>query len=135
MGRTATQMEWEAPPTESRASDHQLRCIPARLKSSLCRYMDRWRLVGSGTVHAHQLSGAAGSHTGNEDISEGCFRNVSASSIGQCHGSGLHQQYGGHCVELVDNTGQGIVDMGFGQRHWSVSPTHSRGDQHYCGHM
>ena len=119
--RTATQMEWEAPQTESSPSDHQLRYLPIGLGSGLCRYTDRRCLVSSRTVHAHQLPGAAGSHAGSEDFSEGCLRNISAPSTRQCHSSGLHQQYGEHRVEPADHSSQGIVDMDFGQRHWPVS--------------
>ena len=127
-------MEWEAPQIESSPTDHQFRCLPIGFGSSLCRHTDRRCLAGSRTVHAHQLPGAAGSHTGSEDIPEGCLRNISAPSTGQCYSSGLHQQYGGHRVEPADNTGQGIVDMGFGQGHWPASSTHSRGVQHDCRH-
>ena len=128
--RTSIQMEWETSQAETRASGYQLRCLPAGLGSSLCRDTHRGCLVCTGTSHAHQLLGAASSHTCSEDAPEGCFGDLSTSSVGQYHGGGLR----GHSVEPVDRPGQGIVDVGSRQGDSPVSPTYSRSVQHHSRH-
>ena len=132
--RTPPQMEWETYQEETGASNNQLRCLPDGLGSSLCRDTHRRCLVNTGASHAHQLPGAFSSHTGSEGLPEGGFRDLGTPLGGQCHSSGIHQQHGGYSVKPADRPGEGTLDVGSGQGHNSVSPTHTRGVQHHSGH-
>ena len=73
-------LEWETSQTETRACDHQLRCLTDGLGSNLYRDMHRGSLVCTGTSYAHQLSGAVSSHTCSEDLPEACLSDLSTPS-------------------------------------------------------
>jgi len=103
------QMKWKNPQTPTRASDYQLRCLTARLGSSLCRELHKRGLVSTGTVHAHQLSGTASNNFSSEDLPEGSLRDISVPSIIQCHSSDLHQQHERCSVKATDRIGQGTA--------------------------
>ena len=89
---------WKEHLSKWNRSDHQLQC----LTTGLCGSTYRRCLVFAGTDDAHQLPGVAGSHTGCEDLPEGCLRDFSAPSTGQYHNSGIHQQYGGVLSQLTE---------------------------------
>ena len=128
---TPTQMEWETPQTGTGADNHQLRCFPEGLGSSLCRDTHRGCLVCQRDGHAHQFPGTACSHSSSEDLSKEGLRDLSTLATGQRHSGGIHQQHGGHSVKSADRTGKGTMDVGPGQEPNPGSPTHSRSVQYH----
>ena len=128
---TPTQMEWETPQTRTGADNHQLRCFPEWLGSSLCRDTHRGCLVSQRDGHAHQFPGTACSHSSSEDLSKEGLRDLSTLATGQRHSGGIHQQHGGHSVKSADRTGKGTMDVGPGQEPNPGSPTHSRSVQYH----
>ena len=97
--------------------------------SSVQRNMHR--CLQEQTMHINSMELLAATRSSNEDVLEGCFRDCSTPTVGQCHSNGLHQQHERYSIDLVDRAGEGAMAVQFGQWHLLVCSTHSGGVKHH----
>ena len=62
------ELERESDPGTKATNDNRVRCLPARLGGSVWQHYYRGSVVTRGMIHAHKLSGVAGSFLGSENI-------------------------------------------------------------------
>ena len=91
-------------------------------------------VVRTGEDMARQLSGNASSLPGSPVILEGPIRSLSATTVGQYHCNGLHQQPEGDSILTSDQSGEISVAVGRSERYLIDSPTHIRCNQSGSGH-
>ena len=91
-------------------------------------------LVGTGKNLPYQLSRAASSYIGFENIHEEQDRDVGITQNRQHHGSGLHQQSRGHGIQNTGDPYKRIMDVVPGKEHPHPSSTPTRCSELQGGH-
>ena len=103
VGYRDAQMEWQNSSQEGDRHDHWLRCISARLGSSLWGANHRGSMVTSGGRIPHQLPRAIGSNSSCVVICEGQVQDIQTVENQQHHSSGLLKSSGSTVSEELVN--------------------------------
>ena len=135
VGYRDVQMEWQNSSQEGDKHDHQLRCIPARLGSSLWGANHRANMVTSGGRIPHQLPRAVGSNPSCADICERQMQDIHSVDNRQHHSSGLHKSSGGYSLQRVGQPDKRSVDVVSREEHTHHSSTPTRSSEFHrrCG--
>ena len=92
VGTPSIQMEWQELDHTANPHDHNFRCFPSRMGSSLQWNSDQRSLVSTRTNAPHQLLGASGDHTSSTDFCQGKVKRHDHLEDRQHHCSCLYQQ-------------------------------------------
>ena len=125
MAKAPPDMERQVTTQKPRADTYLLRCFPLGMGSNMQWDMDRRPVVRTGEDIAHQLPEIASSLSCSSNIPEGQVRSLGATTVGQHHCNGLHEQSGGDSVFTIDQSGKISVAMGPSERYLIDSPTHT----------
>ena len=121
MARETGTLEWQTSLVPAEIHNQQVRCISARLGSSVQWHQDRRYLEPAGTTYLHKLPGVACSNLGSKILCKGSKRNTSTNKAGQLDSSSLHQQLRRHSIISVNGSSQSLVAVGSIQRSNPIS--------------
>ena len=119
------QMEWEDHNEKRNRHDNRVRCILGRMGSSVLSSTDRRSMVTDRANDAYQLPGVVSSNSSGTNIYKEPDQDISFTSSGQYHSSGLYQQLGRDSVPGVGIVSKESLDVVPGEEypHYCSTPS------------